>query len=194
MQPLIVPGPAKTRAPQDTINLGPFNPTNLVHPASTQVYLGAEPSHGVPISFQYDLDSDFNAGQEEEVFSLTNNPSCPQSYCPSPIRLGYDPSCHFMPSTHWQIGGPSTNHGIEPCQQFESWLDSDSESRFGYYIPGPQPNMSYYVSNASSTLPGNLECDIFATPGSSSSHHTMTPTNDWTALPFPNHDANNYYM
>ena len=192
MQPRIVPEPAaKTPQDSDTVNLGPFNPTNLVHPASTQVCLGAEPFHGVPISFQYDLDSDFNAGQEEDVFPLTNNP-CPQSYCPSPSRLGYDPSCHFMPSTHWQIGGPSTNHGIEPCQQFE-WLDSDSDTRFGYcHIP--QPNMSYVLSNASSTLPGNLECDIYAIPGSSSSHLTMTPTNDWTALPFPNYDANNYHM
>ena len=156
-------------SPQDTENMASsyFPPTNFVqskNPASTQVYRGAEPSH---MSFQYDLD--FN-GHPEDFPPLTNNPS--QSYGRN------DPSCHFIPpsSSTNEAGSLSTNHGVEPY-----WFDPNAQY---YSIPS-------YVSNASSTFPGNSDNDIYAIPGSS--NFTMTSANDETTFPFPNYEANNLH-
>ena len=151
-------------------------------PASTQVYLGEEPSrHGVPISFQYDLD--FNS-QAEDIFPLTvrNSLNPCQSY-----SSRYDPS--FLPLSS-STASFSMEHGVEPYQQ---WLDPSTQ----YVIPQTIP---LYESNTSSTFPGNSDNDIHAAEIAGSSH-LMTSANDGTgtALYFPNYDsdANNlhdYYM
>ena len=156
--------------PQDTVDLTTyFPPASLFHsqiPVSTRVYPGAEPSH-VPIPFQYG--TDFNSQPEDNIFSLTNN------LCQSCGR--YDP-----PSS--STGSLSMECGVDPFQQL---LDSNSQ----YFMS--QPTIPY-ISNASSTFPGN-SYDIYGEI-TGSSHLTMT-ANDETTLPSPNYDANNlhsYYM
>ena len=172
--------------PQDTVNLTSsyFPPADFDHPqmpGSTQAYLGEEPSHGVPISFQYDLD--FNS-QAEDIFPWTNNPC--QSYSGR-----YDPSSschgHFLPPSN-SPASFSMEHGLEPYQQ---WLDPNTQ----YVIPQTIPS---YESNASSsTFPGNSDNDIYAAEIAGSSHFMMTSANDGTetTLSSPNYDsdANNLH-
>lgn len=165
------PSSLNVKTPQDTVNLASscIPPADFVYskiPASTQMYLGAEPSHGVPEPFQYDL-------PPEDIFPSTNQPC--QSYAGR-----YDPSCHFLPSSS-STGSLSMEHCVEPYQQ---WLDPKFPNA-QYIIP--QPILSY-ASNASSTFPDDLD-NIYA----GSSHSMMTSANDGTGttlpFPFPNYDA-----
>jgi hypothetical protein len=165
---------------QETVNLARassyFPQADLVQiPVSTQVYRGApEPAH-VPISgsFQYDPDhlNHDSQADSEDIFSLTNNP------CQSYGR--YDPSYHLLPPFS-STASSGLEHGVEPYQ----WLDQNAQ-----YLSILQS----YISNASSTFPGN--------PGNSDNNNdiyaefrstAMTSANDGT-LPFPNYDANNLH-
>ena len=160
-----------TRTPQDTVNLA--SSESCFTPSElvhSQIPASArEPeSSHVPNPFQYDL---------EEFFSLANNPS--QSYAP-PYQ--------FLPPSS-TTGRLSIGHNAE---LYQHWLPVDPN------LNTPQPSIPPYLSNASSTFPGNSanDLDIYAEiVGSSHLTTRMTSGNDGTqtTLPFPAYDANNLH-
>ena len=177
--------------PQDTVVSLASPPADFVHPqiaasSESQVhYLGAEPSHRVPISFQYDLD-DLNT-QAEDIFSLTNN-SC-QSYAGQ-----YNPDSFFLPPSS-STSSLSMEHGVEPYH-WQQCPDPITQ----YIIPQTNPP---YESYASSAFPqaGDSVNNIYAEiPGSSHlmmsanlNDGTLTGLTLNTLLPFPDYHPNDFH-
>ena len=175
MSESLAPSSLHVTTPQGPVNLAScFPPVNCIHSEIPVSYRdrGVEPSH-VPTSFQYG--PDFNIQPEDNILSLTNNP------CQSCGR--YD-----LPSS--STGGLSMECSVDPYQQLP-------DPNTPYFIP---QSILPYVSNASSTFPGN-SYDIYA-EATSSSHLTMTSANDGTTStvtsPFPTYDASSnpyrYYI